>query len=660
MYAKNVGHRLSLLLVLLLAAALRLIGLNNVSPPGLAHDEVAHWLINRDILAGNHAIYFTEAYGHEAGFHYVQAGFALLVGDNALALRLPAAFAGLLLVAVSYALVRRMFGRSVALTAAALLAVLFWPVFYSRQALRAISLPLLSGLSAYFWQRAWQGEGARGREGEGAMGRWGDGASGLGYFALAGLLAGLSIHTYMAARALPIFYALYGVYLALWRRAALRRRWRGVLLFIVLFAGVAAPLVIYLQRNPGAEFRVAEVDAPLRALRAGDLRPVWENGLKIAGAFGLEGDPLWRQNVAGAPVFDPLLAALFYAGALWCAWRFLRAPARHGRYAFVLLWLAASTIPSLVTIDAPSTIRMINMLPLLTLFPALLIHKIPRLSTVFPNLSTKQPYVLASLFVLYHIWRTAVFTFHTWPANAEVQFVWQTALTETAVYLDSSPAAGPVAVGGWSPETMDAPTMALSLRRDDLSLRYFGSDATAVPIQSVIVPAAAASAPARVTHPAIRTLAPALAAQLAAWSGGAQPIDSFVLYELVYPPPIAPQVALNAEFAGQLRLLGYDAAPGAHAAELNFVTFWEVTAVPDGPRRFFLHALDGNGDIVAQHDNLDAPAMHWRPGDVLLQFHTLPLETAVGLALRLGVYNPETGVRLALENGRDFVELSAR
>ena len=34
------------------------------------HDEVAHWLINRDILAGEHAIYFSEAYGHEALYHY--------------------------------------------------------------------------------------------------------------------------------------------------------------------------------------------------------------------------------------------------------------------------------------------------------------------------------------------------------------------------------------------------------------------------------------------------------------------------------------------------------------------------------------------------------------------------------------------------------------
>ena len=110
--------------LLLAGAALRLFGLNNLSPPGITHDEVANWLIDRSILAGEHAIYFTRAYGHEAGFHYLQTGFVALLGDNVLALRLPAAFCGLLGVAVTFALARKLFGKDVAFIAAGLLAVL--------------------------------------------------------------------------------------------------------------------------------------------------------------------------------------------------------------------------------------------------------------------------------------------------------------------------------------------------------------------------------------------------------------------------------------------------------------------------------------------------------------------------------------------------------
>ena len=129
-------RRFILVAILLVATALRVVGLDNfptlvgATPPGLEHDEVAHWLINRDILAGEHAIYFTEAYGHEALYHYAQAFFGAAVGDHALALRLPSAYLGVLLVAVGYALGRRLFGVRVGLLSAAFLAVLFWPVFY--------------------------------------------------------------------------------------------------------------------------------------------------------------------------------------------------------------------------------------------------------------------------------------------------------------------------------------------------------------------------------------------------------------------------------------------------------------------------------------------------------------------------------------------------
>jgi hypothetical protein len=80
--------------VLLIAAALRFIGVVHQSPPGLAHDEVANWLISRLILSGEHAIYITRAYGHEAGFHYWQTLMVALIGDNPLALHVASAYMG--------------------------------------------------------------------------------------------------------------------------------------------------------------------------------------------------------------------------------------------------------------------------------------------------------------------------------------------------------------------------------------------------------------------------------------------------------------------------------------------------------------------------------------------------------------------------------------
>ncbi len=638
-------HRLILLLLLLIGAALRLFGLNNFSPPGITHDEVAHWLINRDILAGQHAIYFTDAYGHEAGYHYLQTGFMLLLGDNALALRLPSAFLGLLLVAITYALTRRLFGRQVGITAAGVTAVLLWPVFFSRLALRAISLPALSGLSAILWWRAWQGA----EEHKGANSATLLCSSAHLHFVLAGFCAGLSLHTYMAARAVPIFYGLWMGYLLLVRPSALRARWRGVALFWLAYVLVAAPLLWYLLANPGAEYRIGEVDAPLRALRQGDLRPLLANAWAIVRGFMAQGDPLWRQNVAGRPVFDPLLALLFYGGLGWMLWRW-----RTPIYGFSLLWLATSTIPSLVTIDAPSTIRMINALPFLGVpIGVVFVHFMHKLRTFSPKkrqLSTSLVYGWLLLWGGGHMWGTAVSIFRTWPQNEEVQFVWQAAFTDMGVYLDANPELAGAAIAGWSPDTMDAPTLALLLRRQDARLSYFGpQDGT------LLLPA---SGP--ILRPTMLPLDPYWRAQLVAWGGQVTEHGRFTQYTLPQTPTLTPQQSQPTTFGNELRFLGADwLADG-------LVTYWQVVAVPQNGRRLFLHWLDETGDIVGEEyhwDTADPQGLwqpHWQPGDLILQRHNLSAPTTT--QARIGIFDPYTCIpgpcqNLRTATGNEFVLL---
>jgi 4-amino-4-deoxy-L-arabinose transferase-like glycosyltransferase len=636
-----------MVLVLLLAAGLRLVGLDNLSPPGLAHDEVANWLIDRAILAGNHGLYFTEAYGHEAGFHYVQAGFIALVGDHALALRLPAAFAGLFVVAITYALARRLFNQRIALFAAALLAVLFWPVFFSRLGLRAIFLPLVSGLSAYAWWRAFRLVPQKPAHSATDPFDTRPGTNHILWLLAAGVLAGLSLYTYMAARAVPIFYALFLIYLLLFQRHLLRRMWPGLLLFWIVLAVVAAPLTLFLLNNPGAEFRISEIDMPLQALRAGDLRPVLENTVRILGAFGIQGDPLWRQNVPPRPVFDLLTALLFYLALPLALWRI-----RDARFAFVLLWTGTAFIPSMVTSDAPSTIRMINVLPTLTLLPALVMHSLYRLSTVHPQLSTKSWITqalkgLTILIVLFHLGRTAGLLFLTWPQNEEVQFVWQAALTDAAGYLDKQPENNPVAVGGWTPETMDPPTLALTLKREDLALRFFD------PRDALIIPG---EEPARIIYPTVLPLAPFISEQLT--RAGIQPdvYDRFMLVNIPAGTELIPTLPVGEILGEELQLVGlnlHDTCFLADNAPCQILTYWQVIAPIGEPRRIFLHVLDENDQIIAQDDRLNAPAEHWQVGDLILQVHFLEIDELGSHPLRIGVYHPQTGRRLLTPAGED-------
>lgn len=620
--------RLGLVFILWLGWAVRLVGLNNVSPPGLEHDEVAHWLINNDILAGNHAIYFSEAYGHEALYHYFQAGFTALTGDNALTLRLPSVYMGLLGLAVSYALAGRLFGKGVALTAVAWLAVLFWPVFYSRLALRAIGLPLFSGLSAYFWWRGWQ-----------------RGEAPAGSFLLSGLFAGLSLHTYFAGRTVPIFYLLFTGYLFLFHRPKWRQKWAAIGLFWLTMVVVAAPLFFYLLTHPGLETRVAEVDGPLRALLAGDVRPVLSNSLKILLMFGGPGDPLWRQGVAFRPVYDFLTALFFYACLPFCLARL-----SDERYLFVIFWLFTSFIPSVVTIDAPSSIRIINILPVLTLLPAITIHNWGQLSTERDKLSTANWVIwgLTALLFLGHLGRTLYLTFVVWPNNAEVQFVWQQALSEAATYLDNSPDISPVAIGGWTPETMDAATMELTLHRQDLRLAYFRPD------WALIVPA---GANARLIRPTILPLLPYWEKMLGITG---QANGSFTLYQWQRGEvPAGLPTPLN--FGNEILLLGYEWLPPADSLQpypFEIVTYWQVIRPPNSPRRIFLHLLNGQGQPISQDDRLDAPAGFWQTGDLIWQRLKLEMAPAGTDSLRLGLYNPETDQRLLLPDQKEFLTIS--
>jgi hypothetical protein len=226
--------------------------------------------------------------------------------------------------------------------------------------------------------------------------------------------------------------------------------------------------------------------------------------------------------------------------------------------------------------------------------------------------------------------------------------------------LDNSASAGPVAIGGWTPDSMDPPTMALSLQRDDLDLRFFD------PLQSVIVPFAPAGEISRIIRPTVLPLAPSLETQLRAWRASPRSIETFTLYELAGSPAPSPDIGQPVSFGGELTFLGFELAAPCEPRPANtceIVTYWQVEQPAGEARRFFLHLQESEGRIIAQDDRLGAPAEHWRPGDILLQQHwlTLPSSEEAGTGpyeVQLGVYDPVSGRRLMTSEGLDSVRLS--
>jgi hypothetical protein len=131
---------------------------------------------------------------------------------------------------------------------------------------------------------------------------------------------------------------------------------------------------------------------------------------------------------------------------------------------------------------------------------------------------------------------------------------------------------------------------------------------------------------------------------------------------------LSADLELPVNFGNALNLLGYDLhtptiAPGG---TLELVTLWQVTdpkvfqsddlSKLDAEPVLFTHALDGTGTLIAQEDQLDAPAWDWQKYDVVAQIHRFALPREISQApvtLEVGVYRRADLSRLpVLVDGR--------
>ncbi|MFN2173551.1 MAG: ArnT family glycosyltransferase [Candidatus Promineifilaceae bacterium] len=109
-------------------------------------------------------------------------------------------------------------------------------------------------------------------------------------------------------------------------------------------------------------------------------------------------------------------------------------------------------------------------------------------------------------------------------------------------------------------------------------------------------------------------------------------------------------------FGGQLQLLGYEGLPdnAAPGETQTLISVWQAAEpfVHDAPQlSLFVHLLDEEGQVVAQHDGLDVRLAGLQQGDWFAQLHTLPLPEDLQpgtYTLQIGVYDPATGRRLVV------------
>lgn len=636
-----------LLLTLLVAFFLRVFRLWEL-PPGLWLDEGFYGLDALRILQHPAlTVFFPQNGGREPLFIYLQAVALGIWGSHSWVLRVVPIFAGVLTVVLAYRLGCALFAsqprsRFVGLVAAAALAVSYWHVNFSRLGMRVILLPAFGALTMWLFWRAWQSRRRRD-------------------FVWSGIALGLTSYTYLSARVLPfvlIGFALVALVLlwlqnrrsaepvsALTPRALLLQM--GIVLLVALV--VSLPLLTYLVLNPGdllGRTDSVSLTAENIAQTGGSaettmVQAIAQNALRVAGMFFVQGDLNARHNLPGRPALDWLTALGFVVGLGFGIVRLRREPV----YVLLLLWLVAMLLPSVLSTEAPHFLRTLGALP-----PAMILvaDGLTRLWQKF--LPQRAPSLLVLLVLLVGGVGTFRDYFLTWaklPAlvqesfDVNSQYLADRILQEIPksdvllplrIYgrptmqfaLDSAfPQAKTLAAAPNKPLVIITSQSAedrqwVLLHHDDAAgnMVYFPGAVGGLSKQNRGDPQYIDRA--RGVH----------AGQVISLRGGAK--------SLIVPPK--PGTALDANFSGQIRLVGYDLNPPRLAPDQNLevALYWQPLADLQRDYTVFVHVVDSAGSVYAQWDSQPVFGFYttglWRKDAIVTDLYPihLPANTPPG------------------------------
>jgi len=645
---------LSLVIILLLSAFLRLYRLDEI-PPGLTHDEADTGYFFAAVARGARSpVKAPYGYAYEALPMYTGALFIRIFGFNPLALRLHSAFFGMATLILTYLWARRAFGPAVGLGGAALMGFSFWTVADSRFALNSQPATTLFTVAVYALGVAIEDEDERPRRSPWA--RW----LCWGLFSLS--LAG-SLHVYEAARGAAGIFVLFLAYLALFDRDRFRRHGPWLAGALLLTGTLAAPHLL----DPGSWGRTSTLSGPIRAVFRGDPNPLLANVVSGLGTFSFSGDSLVTYNLPGRPIFDPLVSLFFYAGVCICLSGLFRPPdaRRRSACALTLMWLLGGIAPTLILGAYTSTLHSKLAEPPVMVLPALGALGVGQWIDARLGPRWRNGFAAACVLWLGVVAGTTGYDYFVrWGESAETRAAYFHNLAAIANYVNAD-ADSVITLSSPFPDLPLDPFIAdMTIHRDSAALRW--CDAR----RALVFPDAEQG---RFILPPNTPLDPYFARRINlqlvrrvhlrptdvdpyfdvfAW----RPREQLAAFVQPTPGELLAGGArqrLPVNFGDVLELLSVhrpisDAAEAAASTRTTLVTTWRVLdpAVlgPPPPHDYdhevaiFVHALDDAGAPIGQEDRLDAPAWNWRAGDAFVQIHRLPLAPGDLHHLAMGLY----------------------
>lgn len=643
--ARRHGFTLAYGLIVALAALLRLGGLTDV-PHTLWVDEAWFGLKGREVVRGQDWLPLEPpglGIGNSAYQIYAAALVQALGVPAAYSSRTASAATGVLVVAALYPTLLALWrgvlpepGRQWgALAATAAMAMHFSGLLYSRGGGQMPASALAAVLVALGLYKTFASNRLR-------------------WAAFTGVVAGLGQNTYEAALGLPVWMAVYTGLRWLWPGALTRRRvlWLGGAAFLAAFLALA-PFLVFFYFNPG--IFLAHVGETQTVGRTGgawaSLLQAGQGLARVWLGVSFSGDELPGRNLVGRPFFDPFSSLLLWAGVARALWR-----ARTPAFQLMLAWIGVMAIPSALSNEPPAFSRMLPMAPALCGFAGLTVAaawewtaargRAAQLVTAGALAAGLALGGAASIHAYFVGWAGQPRLFDAIYFGARLTA--EAALTQAAqgdvlVTTRSEPFVRypfELLLGGSAVETFDATPDCLPYADGRARPTIYGVIQV---IDPASLPALQAAYPqAQITSSVMHPDGYAYSVFLQVPAGARAP---------------APARPLDVEFAGGLRLTGYDSPAEARPGEMVTVRlYWAAPGPLQARLTGFVHLGRGrqSDPLLAQHDGPLCPGFtpdRWSAGFRYLETRrlTLPAEAAPGeYDLRVGVYDPTTGTRLAV------------
>ncbi|MFZ4815369.1 MAG: glycosyltransferase family 39 protein [Phototrophicaceae bacterium] len=333
-------------LLLLIAAALRIVGLPQ-APPGLSANEVRDAQIVELVRLGRvEVIYDTGTEGREGLYHILVSILTFFIGSDPFGYRMPSVWMWLLAASLVYALGRRLYGRLAALTGLTFMVLPLSTVLMARQLRREALLPLLASAVLLALVRALP------------IDRRPNLTPNTLPFALLGLFLGLGFYIHPAHYALVLAVMAVIGYMLFTRQPMSRRTLSYLSFTLVIVVIVAMPYLLSALRSPELG-GVARLFNELTTVREQGIGQTLLNNL---GGWVLRGDMNPQHNTPGRPFIDPITALVALIG-LGYSLRRIGEP----RYALALIVFLALFPVALLSANSPNFLGYSAVIPLVAL-----------------------------------------------------------------------------------------------------------------------------------------------------------------------------------------------------------------------------------------------------------------------------------------------------